>query len=99
MLSNKIAKIAKIVTANYKLNKITDQDFNKLPNIDYYTHAASSVNFIPPTSVINDWKDDYQSLSNTFIYADAEKITFDELLKRMEELKTRIRALNTDGSN
>lgn len=73
--------------------------FNKLPNIDYYTHAASSVNFIPPTSVINDWKDDYQSLSNTFIYADAEKITFDELLKRMEELKTRIRALNTDGSN
>ena len=26
--------------------------FNKLPNIDYSTHAASIVNFIPPMSVI-----------------------------------------------
>ena len=73
--------------------------FNKLPNIDYSTHAASTVNFIPPMSVIGDWKDDYQSLSNTFIYADAKKTTFEELLKSMEELTSRIRRLSIDSSN
>lgn len=46
MLSNKIAKIAKIITSNYKLNKITDQDFNKLPNIIYHSTPYYNVDDI-----------------------------------------------------
>lgn len=69
--------------------------FNKLPNMDYSTHAASMVNFIPSDSIIGDWESDYQSLVNSFIYANSEKKSFQEILKRMEVLISRIRGLAT----
>lgn len=67
--------------------------FNKIHNMDYSTHAASTVNFIPPAKVIGEWNSDYRSLVDSFIYANSEKKTFEEILKRMEVLIDRIREL------
>ena len=45
-LSEQLIKTAKIITANYKLVKITDQDFNKLPNIIYHSTPYYNVDDI-----------------------------------------------------
>ena len=70
--------------------------FNKMPHVDYSTHTAPSINFIPPADLIEDWRSDYLSLANSFIYENAEKKSFDELLESLEELTLRIRKMKDD---
>ena len=69
--------------------------FNKMPHVDYSTHAAPTINFIPPADFMEAWRSDYQSLTNSFIYENAEKKSFDDLLDRLEGLTLRIRKMKT----
>ena len=64
--------------------------FNNIQNIDYRTHYPATIQIFPPENLINSWKDDYESLRESFIY-DISKQTFDELTARMLELTNRIR--------
>lgn len=64
--------------------------FNRVDGIDYDSHKPSSLSFIPPNSIINDWEKDYESMQRYFIY-DSNSLSFSELIKRMQELKARIR--------
>lgn len=66
--------------------------FNKIDGIDYESHNPATVSFIPPESIRNDWKKDYQSMRNHFIYED-QSLSFEKLIERMEELTARIRKL------
>lgn len=66
--------------------------FNKLEGIDYMLHHPSTLSFIPPESIIKEWEKDYQSMQNHFIYEE-RSLSFDELIKRLEVLATRIRNL------
>lgn len=66
--------------------------FNKIEGIDYDLHNSSTISFIPPESIIKEWEKDYLSMQNHFIYEE-ESLSFDELIKRMEELTARIRNL------
>lgn len=66
--------------------------FNKMEGIDYTLHNPATLSFIPPDSIIKEWEKDYQSMQNHFIYED-EKLSFDELIKRLEVLEERIRKL------
>lgn len=66
--------------------------FNRIEGIDYRSHCSSSISFIPPNSIIDEWKIDYQSMRNHFIY-EKSSLPFDELIKRMNELTARIRNL------
>lgn len=68
MLSNKIAKIAKIVTANYELVKITDQDFNKLPNVIYHSTPYYNVDDIIKNGLGN-VRVDYMEGKKGFFFA------------------------------
>ncbi|MCF0178248.1 MAG: nucleotidyl transferase AbiEii/AbiGii toxin family protein [Bacteroidales bacterium] len=68
--------------------------FNKLPHVDYTTHSPSTINILPPPNFMEAWDVDYQALIKNFIYEDAEKMPFDELLMRMNSLTQRIRALD-----
>lgn len=43
------------------------------------------------------WNDDYKDMTTNFIYEDEPK-NFDDLIKRMEELTTRLRDMEMDGS-
>lgn len=66
--------------------------FNKIPNIDYATHAPATINIIPPQDVMDDWRADYKNMSNSFIYGH-DTLTFDSLIARMGELQERIRQM------
>lgn len=66
--------------------------FNKVDGIDYALHKSSTLSFIPPESIINEWEKDYHSMQNHFIYEE-RSLSFNELIKRLKELTARIRAL------
>lgn len=51
---------------------------------------------MPSVDNIERWKDDYNDMIISFIYEDKPK-TFDELIKRMEELTTRLREMTLEG--
>ena len=66
--------------------------FNKIEGIDYGLHNPSTLSLIPPETIRNDWKNDYESMQNHFIYED-QSLSFEDLIKRLEELTSRIRKL------
>lgn len=66
--------------------------FNKVEGVDYALHNPSTLSFIPPESILKEWEKDYQSMQNHFIYEE-RSLSFDELIKRLDELATRIRNL------
>jgi Nucleotidyl transferase AbiEii toxin, Type IV TA system len=59
--------------------------------VDYSLHTYKDLNFIPPETVIDEWKKDYNSMRETMIYGDS--VVFEELIKKMKDLKIRINNL------
>ena len=68
--------------------------FTKLAGIDYKTHHPSTIHFLPPSTVMEEWKKDYVAMQQSFIYGDS--LPFEELLARIEELMKRFRATTND---
>ena len=64
--------------------------FNRVEGIDYNLHNPSTLTFIPPDAVMEEWAKDYRSMQNNFIYEE-RSLSFDELIKRMMELTARLR--------
>lgn len=64
--------------------------FNAIKGIDYKYHNPALLSFIPPKSVIAEWKKDYVTMQKNFIY-DENSLSFEALIGRMEELTARIR--------
>jgi predicted nucleotidyltransferase component of viral defense system len=62
--------------------------------VDYSTLRPSQINFIPENEVIDLWKDDYNNMRETFIYE--QPISFDALINRMKNLRSRFRAIQMD---
>ena len=65
--------------------------FNRLPGIDYNTHAPTSIYFIPPPSVIADWEADYKTMRETMFYGETK--SFADLIIRLQVLLERFRAI------
>ncbi|MDR3286799.1 MAG: nucleotidyl transferase AbiEii/AbiGii toxin family protein [Prevotellaceae bacterium] len=63
--------------------------FTRVTGVDYAQDIRRNICLIPPPQVINDWRQDYEKMQNTMIYGDS--LSFDKLLKRMEELQERFR--------
>lgn len=64
--------------------------FNKVEGVNYELHNPSTLSFIPPESIINDWEKDYNSMQEHFIYEN-NSLSFEELILKMKELTKRIR--------
>jgi hypothetical protein len=62
-----------------------------IKEVDYTTHAPRTINFVPPTDVIDAWREDYNAMRASMIYGDAP--SFDELIEKIRELNKRFRAL------
>jgi predicted nucleotidyltransferase component of viral defense system len=62
--------------------------------VDYSTHRPSQINFIPENEVVDLWKDDYNNMREDFIYE--QPISFDALIRRMNDLLERFRAIKMD---
>ena len=60
-----------------------------LKYVDYGLHAPDKIDFLPPASEIEHWKADYAEMQRNFIFGSA--LSFEELMKRMEELRDRFR--------
>ncbi len=60
--------------------------------VDYSKHVVEELKFIPPESVMNDYKNDYQKLQSEFIYGDSEP--FGELIEKLTELNEKINQIS-----
>lgn len=64
--------------------------FNRIDNVDYESHNPATLSFIPPEALMDEWKKDYLSMLEHFIY-EKQSISFEELIERMRILTARIR--------
>ena len=64
--------------------------YNHIAKIDYASHTSDKINFIPPQAIIDNWRSDYNALSEAHIY-DKNKIPFEKLITRIDELLKRVR--------
>jgi predicted nucleotidyltransferase component of viral defense system len=62
-----------------------------LRGIDYANHSPDRINPIPPDEMMAEWKKDYEEMRQYMIYR--ESLSFDKLIERLSELKTRINKL------
>ena len=65
--------------------------YYNLKYVDYGLHAPDKIDFLPPASEIEHWKADYAEMQRHFIFGSA--LSFDDLIRRMEELRGRFRAI------
>lgn len=66
--------------------------FIGLRGFDYDTLYPATLNIIPPTSIIEQWKDDYENMRLHMIYG--ESIPFNELISNLKYLNDKIRELH-----
>lgn len=71
------------------------EKFTPISGIDYANHSPDKIGFIPPDTILKDWQQDYEIMTQTMIYDNP--LPFDELIKRLTELQKRINEINTDG--
>jgi hypothetical protein len=64
---------------------------NAIRGIDYAYHVPEYINPVPPSDVLKKWKSDYQTMQQQMIYGDS--LHFDEVLKRIKEIKSQINAI------
>jgi len=85
---------AEIALANKELyNDIIEHRsiYTKISNIDYNGHQHKTLNPLPPDTVIENWRKDYQRMQEEMIYG--ASLPYDKLIERIKELKERINNL------
>jgi predicted nucleotidyltransferase component of viral defense system len=93
MMDSSFAKSALQNIDLYKALVNHRQKFNNIKDIDYKKHTPAQIQICPPDDLISSWKKDYENMQESFIY-DKDKKSFDEIMRRMEELTNRIRKIN-----
>ena len=73
------------------------EKFTHINGVDYSQDIRSTICPVPPQQVINDWKQDYETMQNTMIYGDS--LNFNNLINKIKLLQERIRKTNTDYIN
>ena len=64
------------------------EKFTPISGIDYANHSPDKISFIPPDTILKDWQQDYETMTQTMIYDNP--LPFDELIKRLTELQRRM---------
>ena len=62
--------------------------FIGLRGFDYDTLYPATLNIIPPASVIEQWKADYENMRLHMIYG--ESVSFEELINSLKDLNSKI---------
>jgi hypothetical protein len=73
-----------IVDHRYKFSRVGDVDYNK--------HNPNTLNPIPSSEIIGDWKADYAKMLEEMIY-EGSKPTFGQLIDNLNELRAQLQAL------
>jgi predicted nucleotidyltransferase component of viral defense system len=70
-------------------NIVTHREkFNPLRGLDYANHIPNKINIIPLDGVVKDYEKDYAEMTKFMIYG--ESLKFDDLMKRLLQLQSRI---------
>jgi hypothetical protein len=73
----------KIIVHRSKLTKVSWVDYDK--------HGYSSLNFIPPKEIIDEYEKDYEAMKESMFYGRSD--SFDDLMKKLKELNKKINKL------
>jgi hypothetical protein len=75
-------------------NSITEHRriFVGLKGFDYSTLAPQSISIVPSENIIDQWKDDYETMRRTMIYG--KSLSFDKLIDRIKQLNERINRID-----
>ena len=103
--SRHLYDLEKMMDEEFAITAITDnllwdtirrhrEKFTHISGVDYTRDIRTIISLIPPAQVINDWRQDYETMQRTMIYG--KFLTFDELIERIKELEERIRKENTN---
>jgi hypothetical protein len=68
-------------------------NFSRVGGIDYNKHHPKTLNPVPPSEIIDAWKDDYAKMLQDMIY-EANAPTFEQLIANLNKLKTQLQALS-----
>jgi predicted nucleotidyltransferase component of viral defense system len=97
-MSRHIYDLEKLMDTDYAKDALKNTDlYNEIvehrrtltamKEVDYSTHIPEKINFVPPLSVINKWKEDYEAMRGSLIYG--ESLSFEKLIDRIKELNER----------
>lgn len=66
--------------------------FSRVSKVDYNLHNPKTLNPIPLPSLMDKWNHDYTKMKEDMIYEE-NKPSYDDLIKNLEELRTRLQSL------
>ena len=89
MLKTPIAECAINDTVLYRQVVEHRRTFIGLRGFDYDTLYPSTLNIVPPASVIEQWKSDYENMRLHMIYG--ESVSFEELINSLKDLNDKVR--------
>jgi len=69
--------------------------FIGLKGFDYATLAPETIVIVPPDDVIDQWKNDYETMRHTMIYGDSPP--FNQLMDKIRQLNGKIRELRIEN--
>jgi len=69
--------------------------FTAWKGFDYKTNHPSTISFLPPKQIEEELRNDYSNMQQHFIYGSS--LSFDDLMKRLEILQQRFRAIENDA--
>lgn len=65
--------------------------FTHVKNVDYTPDIRRRIVLIPPKNILNEWRDDYETMRTWMIYGN-KPLSFDELIERITLLQERFRS-------
>ena len=101
-MSRHLYDLEKLMDTSYGIQALKDKQlygeivehrrtFYALKYVDYDKLKRDTIDFYPPSSVLDDWKKDYEQMTHDFIYGN--HLSFESLLERIKELIDRFRGL------
>lgn len=102
-LSRHLYDIGKLAGTPYTETALTSPDlystivehrykFSRIGGVDYNLLQPQTINFIPPPTVMKEWKQDYITMMDTMIY-EQNPLSFEQLTEQLMELKNKINAI------
>lgn len=73
---------------------LPERTFIGLRGFDYDTLYPATLNIVPPASIIEQWKDDYENMRMHMIYG--KSVPFEELVNKLKELNDRINQISQE---
>jgi len=101
-MSRHIYDLAKMIDSSIADNALKDKDLFKSivahrrmfiakKDFDYNTLNPKTINIIPPESIIELWKEDYEKMQRTMIFR--ESLTFSEVIDKITKLNKKIKGI------